>query len=61
MQVIVLDNVKKNRATSITTYCPTAYMVDLKNKDEDSSHAHSGCRSTAECGQDCSYNITDNL
>lgn len=43
MQVIVLDNVKKNRATSITTYCPTAYMVDLKNKDENTSHAHRGC------------------
>lgn len=40
---MVLDNVKKNRAISITTYSPTDYMVDLKNKDENISHAHCGC------------------
>ena len=61
MQIIVLENVKKNRATNITTYCSIIYMLEKKNKDANTSHAHSGCRSSAECGQDCSYNITDNL
>lgn len=59
MQNKVLDNVKKNRATSITTYCPTIYMVDLKNKDAKS--LDSRCRRSAECCKYCSYNIADNL
>ena len=43
MQVVVLDNVKKNRAINITTYCPMTYMIGKKNKDANTSHAHSGC------------------
>lgn len=43
MQIKVLDNVKKNRATNITIDCPITYMLEKKNKDANTSHAHCGC------------------
>lgn len=43
MQIIVLDNKKKNRAINIITYCPIANMLEKKNKDPNILHAHCGC------------------